>query len=135
MLTDAHGNQIVQEDGLYKVSVFQIHQTGSFNWRVNDSECTVVPLAGTETVKLPQTFDQNGAGDTPAFAAPGGVAVHVTDFYGDSYCEFTLHDMTDGRVLDTQRATPGKHTVTLRSGGSRRAYLSLWNCKVEVFRR
>jgi hypothetical protein len=38
--------------------------TVTSNWRVNDSECTVVPLAGTETVKLPQTFDQNGAGDT-----------------------------------------------------------------------
>jgi hypothetical protein len=69
-LTDADGNQIKQAGRLYKVSVFRIHKTGDFNWRVNDPECTVVALAGTgETVPLPHTFEQDGAGDTPAFTA------------------------------------------------------------------
>jgi hypothetical protein len=133
-LTDADGNQREQAASLFKTSVFQIPWTGSFNWRVNDSGCMVVALAGTGTVKLPFAFDQSGAGDTAAFAAPGGVAVHVTDFHGDSYCEFSLHDVTDGRAVAYTKATPGNgnDTVTLSPGQSRRVFLRSADCAGEV---
>ena len=132
-LTDADGNQKEQATN-FKASVFQIPWTGPFNWRVNNSGCLVVALPGTGTIKLPFTFDHLGDGDTAAFAAPGRVAVHVTDFNGDSYCEVSLHDTTDGRLLASTRATPGNgnDTVTLSPGQTRRVFLRSANCAGEV---
>jgi hypothetical protein len=94
----------------------------------------VVALPGTGTIRLPFTFDHLGDGDTAAFAAPGRVAVHVTDFNGDSYCEVSLHDTTDGRLLASTRATPGNgnDTVTLSPGQTRRVFLRSANCAGEV---
>jgi Caspase domain len=130
-LTDADGTQLVQET-LFGDSVFNIYQSGSFNWRVNHSECTVVQLTGMEKVKLPQTFDQSGATDTPAFAPPGPVTVHVLNFYGDSYCQFILYDAADGRVLDDTKVTPENDTLTFSAAAGRTVYLRFWNCTVEV---
>jgi eukaryotic-like serine/threonine-protein kinase len=132
-LTDADGNQRWQAVN-FKVSVFQIPWTGSFNWRVNDSGCLVAAVPGTGTIKLPFPFDHSGDGDTAAFAAPGGVAVHVTDFYGDSGCEFSLHDATDGRAVAYANAKPGNgnDTVTLSPGQTRRVFLRSANCAGEV---
>lgn len=131
VLADAHGSRILQYDSLYSLSVFQIHQTGSFTWRVNRG-CLVAPLPGSGTVQLPFAIDQSGDGDTPAFAAPARVAVHVKDYHGDSDCLFYLRDAADGRLLDFQTAKPGQDTVTLLSSGSRATYLDLSNCGVQV---
>ena len=132
-LTDADGNQR-WEAANFKDSVSQIPWTGSFNWRVNDTGCLVVALPGTGTIKLPFPFDHVGDGDTAAFAAPGGVAVHVTDFQGNPYCEFSLHDATDGRAVAYANAKPGNgnDTVTLSPGQTRRVFLRSANCTGEV---
>jgi len=131
-LTDADGNQREQATN-FKASVFQIPWTGSFNWRVNNG-CLAAALPGTGTIKLPFPFDQSGDGDTPAFAPPGRVAVHVTDFYGDSYCEVSLHDATNGQAVAYAKATPGNgnDTVTLSPGQTRRVFLRSANCAGEV---
>jgi hypothetical protein len=133
-LTDAHsGTQILREDSLYVSSTFQIHQTGSFRWQVNNPGCQVAPLPGPGTWKLPFAWDQSDAGDTYAFPAPAMVAVHVTDFRG-AQCTFTLFDPTDGRPLDIQTATRGKNdTVMLDPGGSKTVYLRTTACVSRVY--
>jgi hypothetical protein len=132
-LTDADsGTQILQEGSLYVGSTFQIHQTGSFRWQVNNPGCLVAALPGPGTSKLPFAWDQSGAGDTDAFAARAMVAVHVTDFRG-SQCTFTLKDPTDGRSLDIQTATRGTNdTVTLDPSGSKTVYLHTDSCLSQV---
>ena len=132
-LTDADGNQREQKANR-KASVYQIPWTGSFNWRVNDSGCLVVALPGTGTIKLPFPFEHLGDGDTAAFAAPGPVAVHVTDFQGNGECEFSLHDATNGRAVAYAMAKQGNgnDTVTLSPGQTRRVFLRSANCMGEV---
>jgi hypothetical protein len=133
-LRDPHsGTQILREDSLYGSSTFQIYQTGSFRWQANPG-CLVTALPGTGTMNLPFPFDQSGDGDTAAFAAPGRVAVHVTDFHGDSYCQLSLHDATNGQAVDYAKATPGNgtDTVTLSPGQTRRVFLRSANCTGEV---
>jgi hypothetical protein len=130
-LTDAHGNEVLRDDSLYSLSVFQVQQTGSFTWQATPG-CVVAPLAGPGSVRLPFAQDQSGDGDTAAFAAPSRVAVHVKDYHGDAYCKFYLHDAADGRVLDFQTAKPGQDTVTLAPGESRSVYLGLSDCAVQV---
>jgi Caspase domain len=131
VLTDAHGNRVLRYESLYVQSVFQVQQTGSFAWRVSP-QCLVVALAGSGTVKLPFAIDQSGEGDTAVFAPPPLVAVHATDYHGDGYCQFQLHDATDGRLLDFKTAQPGQATVTLSSEGSQAVYLHLSSCGVHV---
>jgi hypothetical protein len=130
-LTDVHsGAQILRVDGLYSTSVFQIHQTGSFRWRVNDPRCIAVALPGSGTAKLPFTIDQGGY--TDAFAAPAQVAARVKDYHGSSYCQFTLFDPADGQQLDFAKAEPGHDTVVLDPGGRKTVYLGTDNCGVRV---
>jgi len=75
----------------------------------------VVALPGTGTIRLPFRFDHSSDGDTAAFAAPGGIAVHVTDSYGNSRCEFSLHDATNGRAVANAKPKPGNGNDTRRS--------------------
>ena len=133
-LIDAHsGTQTHLADSLYETSTFQINDTGTFRWRVNDPRCNVVALPGTGTDKLPFSIDQSGAGDSAVFAAPPRVAVHVKDWHGDSSCDFRLYDPASGVELDFATAMQGKNdTVTLSSGGRKTAYLALSDCGVDV---
>lgn len=120
-------------DGIYATSTFQIHDSGTFRWRVNDPNCSVVPLAGTGMVSLPFSIYQSGAGDSAVFAAPASVTVRVTKWHGDSSCEFQLYDPVSGTKLDFATATRGQSdVVTLYPGGYKSAYLALDNCGVQV---
>jgi caspase domain-containing protein len=131
---DTHsGNQHHLADGLYGISTFQISETGTFRWQVNDPQCIVVPLGGTGTVQLPFTINQSDTGDSEAFTAPASVALRVTEWYGDSSCKFGLFDPATGDLLDFATATRGaKETVTLNPGGHKQAYLGLNSCGVQV---
>ena len=131
---DTHsGVQTHLVDGLYTTSTFQISQTGTFQWRVNDPRCNVVALPGTGTEILPFAIDQDDPGDTGAFAAPAKVAVHVTDWHGDTTCGFRLYDPASGTELDFATATRGKKSdVTLDPGGRKTVYLALAACGIKV---
>src|SRR5215472_13523741 len=90
---DTHsGNQKHLADSLYGVSTFQISDTGTFRWQVDDPQCVVVPLRGTGTAHLPFTINQFDTGDSDVFTAPASVVVHVKDWYGNSSCKFGLFD-------------------------------------------
>jgi hypothetical protein len=134
-LTDAHsGSPIQVSDGLdgtlYGITKWQIQQTGSINWRVNNAGCQAVPEAGPGTATLPLVA---GAyeGDTDAFAVPPRLAVQVTD---KSSCTITLVDPVDGQTVDFGSATPGKdnNTVVLNANGHSTAYLGNLSCNVDT---
>ncbi len=132
-LTDAHsGQRILLPGGLYGTSMWQIHQTGSFRWQVNDPGCLVAAVAGPGTDKLPLAWPAGG--DSDAFAAPPRVAVQVKDYNGNSECLITLRDPANGQPINFQKATPGKdnNTVVLDAGGHTTAYLSDLICAVRV---
>ena len=119
--------------GIYETSTFQISDTGTFRWRVNDSRCNVVALPGTGTENLPFAVDQSDPGDTGVFTAPAKVAVHVKDWHGDSSCDFKLYDPATGTELDFATATRGRSSdVTLDSSGRKTVYLHLVSCGVAV---
>ena len=127
------GNQHLLASSLYGISTFQISDTGTFRWRVNDGRCIVVPLRGTGTVHLPFTIDQFDASDSAVFTAPASVTVHVTNWYGDSSCKFGLSDPITGDLLDIATAIRGRQeTVTLDPGGRKQAYLGVSGCAVQV---
>ena len=130
-LTDAHsGQRILLPGGLYGTSMWQIHQTGSFRWQVNDPGCLVAAVAGPGTDKLPLAWPAGG--DSDAFAAPPRVAVQVKDYNGNSECLITLRDPANGQQLDFARAERDINTVMLNPGGRRRSYLGTDNCGVRV---
>ena len=127
------GNQHFLAGSLYGTSTFQISDTGTFRWRVNDGRCLVVPLRGTGTAHLPFVFDQSDAGDSAVFTAPASVAVHVKNWYGDSSCKFGLYDPLTGDLVDVATAIRGQQeTVMLDPGGRKQAYLALNGCAVQV---
>jgi hypothetical protein len=133
-LTDAHsGQRIPLRQSVYGTTAFQIYQTGSFQWKVNNPECVVAAQAGPGTGTLPLTF-LYGGGDTDAFAEPSRVAVHVTDYNGSEDCRITLRDPANGQVIDFKLATRGNgnDTVVLGTDGHPTAYLSDLSCTVRV---
>jgi hypothetical protein len=132
-LTDVHSGTVTQLPvSQYRRSKLQIHRTGSFKWAVNDPGCKVTPLAGPGTNNLPFSWDQVGAGDTNAFAAPSAVAVHITSFHGRPACKVALYDPADGKIIGSATATPGNDTVVLDTHGAHAAYLRLNFCSVQV---
>jgi len=110
--------------------MFQIHQTGSFGWQVNDPGCVVAAVAGPGSDKLPLAWDQQG--DSDAFTAPARVAVQVTD--SSTGCTITLRDPTNGQAINFGHAQQGKanNTVEINAGGHPTAYLSDLTCAVRV---
>jgi len=127
------GTQTPLGAGIYETSTFQISNTGTFRWRVNDPRCNVVALPGTGTETLPFAIDQSDPGDTGVFTAPAKVAVHVKDWHGDASCGFRLYDPATGTELDFATATRGRSSdVTLDPSGRKTVYLHLESCGVAV---
>jgi hypothetical protein len=132
-LTDAQSGQTINSvQGVYGTHTYQIHQAGSFQWRVNDPRCLVTTSAGPGHATLP--FAWLGAGDSDAFAAPAKVGVHVDDYAGSPDCTITLSDPASGQLVDSKTATPGQDndTVTLDPGGLKTVYVSDLDCKIRV---
>jgi hypothetical protein len=121
-------------DGIYGYSMFQISDSGSFRWQSNDPSCNVWWQPGTGRVQsLPLTVDEYDFGDSVVFRAPASVIVRVTNWGGNSSCDFSLYAPASGRELDHKTATKGQQdTVTLDPIGSKLAYLELAYCQVLV---
>jgi len=133
-LVDARSGTRLRQvaDKVYGTEIYQISDTGTFRWRVNDRTCAVVTLPGTGTTGLPLVVPAT-KGDTAAFPAPAKVTVQVTDWGGSSTCDLGLYDPVGGILLDftTADKTQGD-TVTLDPGGHKNAYLAIDACGVRV---
>ena len=116
---------------LYGIIKVQVHQTGSFRWQANDRQCLITPLAGSGSAVLP--FTQAADGDTDAFPASArGVDAQVKDYRGNSRCELSLFDASNGQELDQAPAPPGADIVTLSANGRSTVYLHNDLCVVRV---
>lgn len=100
------GEQIGQAVDLQGTWSFQVSASGSYRWYKNDPDCLVEARTGTGTATLPFAQQAN-TGDTDAFTAPARVAVEVIDFNGSEECSPTLHDATNGEVLDSASVNHG----------------------------
>jgi hypothetical protein len=132
-LTDAStGSRVALPPNQYGSTSWQIHQSGSFRWRANDPGCLVAGIAGSGSAQLPLAW--SAGGDTDAFATHARLSVQVTDFGGNSNCQITLDDPSDGQPIDFQTATPqtNGNTVVLDAGNHATAYLADLNCAVRV---
>ncbi len=136
-LTQTHSGKPVpllgSQDSMYGTWLFQIFESGSFRWRVNDIGCLVAAQPGPGKLTLPFAWDVALGGDTAAFVPGHGVAVHVQDYNGGSSCELTLRNPADGQLLAFGTATKGsKDTVMLDALGKPRAYLQANGCGIVV---
>lgn len=131
-LTNVRSGWQQQWNDLYgKGLSFQIHQSGSFRWRVNDRACLVVKHSGAGRLKLPfaQEYDN---GDTDAFAPVGKVVVTVKNFNGSPSCDLTLNAVSGGRPLDFGTVNRGDGPLRLDPQGEPLVYLSNPLCGLEV---
>jgi hypothetical protein len=115
---------------LYSAQNFQVRTSGTFNWTSNDPDCMVLHQPGAGSVTLP--FIPAIRGDSDAFAVHGPVSVQVLDFAGNSSCDLTLHDATDGRQVAVATVPTGGAPATLDPAGSTQAYLTTEYCQVRL---
>jgi hypothetical protein len=112
-----------------KPNTFQMHDSGTFRWTVNNSGCLVVHRSGSPPVKLPMIV-RGGQGDSAAFEAPQSVNVQVKHLEGGS-CELNLHDLATGLAVDIGTATNDGDSTLLETHGSQ-VYLADLLCDVSV---
>ena len=118
--------------GLYgSYSSYQMHDSGSFRYGVNDPGCLVVKHSGAGSVPLPFSW-KPGTGDTDAFRTKGPVQVTVLDFAGNSSCDPELHAVNDGRILDYGTVEKGGGPLSLDPQGETLVYLAIPYCGVRV---
>ena len=118
--------------GLYgQFLSYQMHDSGSFRYSVNDPGCLVVQHSGAGSVPLPFSW-KPGTGDTDAFRTKGPVQVTVLDFAGNSSCDPELHAVKDGRILDYGTVEKGGGPLSLDPQGETLVYLAIPYCGVRV---
>ena len=111
---------------------WQIHQTGTLRWQVNDPKCLVTPLDGSGSLTLPVTVLPT-LGDSDAFTPGSDLAVHVNDFGGNPRCQMTAVDASTGAPLDALTAMPGQaQDLTLHTGTAASAYVNPGGCGVTI---
>ncbi len=110
---------------------YQMHDSGSFRYDVNDPGCLVVQHSGAGSVSLPFSW-KPGTGDTDAFRTKGPVRVTVLDFAGNSSCDPELHAVKDGRTLDYGTVEKGGRPLPLAPQGETLVYLAIPYCGVRV---
>lgn len=116
--------------GLYGDKSFQMQQTGTFEWEVNDPGCRVFQRSGAGNAVLPFAWP-GGLGDTDAFEAQGEIAVEVVD--SNSGCDLFLLDATNGQVVAFVRAvTEGDDPALLDPQESTQVYLEEVQCGIQV---
>jgi hypothetical protein len=115
---------------IFGMESFQVQETGTFRWKVNDPGCLVIGRSGTGDVTLP--FAWPAGGDTDAFEAPDQIAVEVKDFQGNSDCKIDLYDAATGQPVDFDTAAEDANTVDLDPEGHPEVYLKELSCSVRV---
>ena len=126
------GAEVRNVDKVYGTEIYQVSDTGTFRWQVNDPTCAVVTLPGTGNATLPLVVPP-ARGDTPVFPVSTKIAVRVTDWSGSSSCDLGLYDPATGVLLDFGTADQTKgDTVALDPGLHKSAYLAIDGCGVHV---
>jgi len=115
---------------IFVTKSFQMYETGSFRWEVNDPGCVVTVLSGPGQEVLPFVHDRGG--DTDAFQAGGPVTVKIVNFYGNPECKFVLHDAADGKQLDFGSARQSGGPVVLDPNGRSQVYIANLHCGASI---
>jgi hypothetical protein len=119
-------------DDFYGTKTFQMRESGSFSWQVNDRGCQLLPHPGNGGVSdLPFPWPAS-EGDSPVFESAGSVTVRVEDREGTSECELSLRSDANGQLLDTRDAAEDQASVVLESNGPRRVFIEATTCSIRV---
>jgi hypothetical protein len=110
---------------------YQMHDSGSFRYGVNNPGCLVVQHSGAGSVTLPFSW-KPGTGDTDAFRTTGPVQVTVLDFAGNSSCDPELHAVKDGRILDYGTVEKGGGPLSLEPQGETLVYVAEPYCGLRM---
>lgn len=132
MLTNEDSDNVRNWDDFYGTKTFQMRESGTFRYEVNDRGCLLLPQRGDGgTSPLPFTWSASN-GDTPVFESPGAVEVRVENRHGTPTCDLWLMNDSDGRAIDNREAAEAQTSVRLESNGPRRVYIAAPTCSIQV---
>lgn len=118
-------------DGFYGTASFQMQESGTFRYQVDDPGCLMLPQNGDGATTLPFSWSYTD-GDTGVFQSPGFVSVTVEDWFGSSTCDLRLSTAADGKIVDSKKAIEGQGAVRLGSNGPARVFVRDPGCSIHV---
>jgi hypothetical protein len=113
-------------------TTYQMRESGTFHYEVNDRGCQLFFLNG-DGGEVPLPFPLSSAdGDSPVFQSPGAVNVKIGDRHGTSTCELQLRSDADGHRLNIETAEETETSVRLESNGPRLVFIDATSCDYTV---
>ena len=132
MLTNDDTGNVRNWDDFYGTESFQMRESGTFRYQVNDRGCQLLPQPGDGGVsELPFTWSAF-IGDSPVFESPGAVRVEIENRHGTPTCDLWLMSDSDGRALDIREVAENQASVQLESNGPGRVYIAAPTCSIQV---
>jgi hypothetical protein len=132
VLTNENSDNVRKWNDVYGIKTFQMRESGTFRYQVNDSRCGVLPQQGDGGLsRLPFSWSPLN-GDTPVFESPGVVTVSVESRHGAPTCDLWLMSDSDGRPIDNREAAESQTSVRLESNGPGRVYIAATGCSIKV---
>lgn len=132
MLTSDDSGNVRNWDDFYGIKTFQMRESGTFRYQVNDPGCLLLPQQGDGGVSLLPFAWSAANGDTPVFESAGAVTVRVEDRHGTPACDLWLMSDSDGRPIDNREAAEDQTSVRLESNGPGRVYIAAPTCSIRV---
>ena len=118
-------------ENIYDTKYFQMHTSGTVEWKASDPGCEVFQQPGADKQGLP-IFWRCCQGDSPAFSAQQSVSVEVLDFNGSQGCDFDLRSVEDGRPIDGDTAESLNKPVVLDTYGVSPVYIADTTCGFRI---
>jgi hypothetical protein len=132
MLTNDDSDNVRNWVDVYGIKTFQMRESGTFRYQVNDPRCGLLPQQGDGGLsQLPFSWSSLN-GDTPVFESPGAVTIGVENRHGAPTCDLWLMSDSDGRPIDNREAAENQTSVRLESNGPGRVYIAATTCSINV---
>jgi hypothetical protein len=117
-------------ENIYGTKYFQMHTSGTVEWKASEPGCEVFQQPGADEQGFPVAWKNQG--DSPAFSAKRRVSVEVLDFSGSHGCDFDLRSIEDGHLINTDSAESLKKPVLLDTFGVSPVYIADTTCEYRV---
>ena len=118
-------------EGVYGTKFFQMHTSGTVEWKANDPGCLVIQQPGSGETDLPFAW-KCCQGDTPSFRTDSTVSVEVLNLNGNQSCELVLNAIDDGRTIDFGTAENLEEPVEIETFGESPVYIVDPICGIRI---
>lgn len=129
-VTDEAGQSQTVE-GVYATEYFQMHSSGTVEWKANHAGCQVFQEPTANEQQLPFVW-RISQGDTPAFSASGAVRVDVLNFHGNDGCDLNVHAVEDGRQVSLGTVATKARPAVLDTYGVSPVYIADTACSFRI---